>query len=403
MACCAQKEERSFGAIGLGTPRRWGRCATASWRRWCRPGRGRAGPDAGQPARPPPRAGGGDARAHAAAHGLGLSLPGARRWWSYWRSAQDAFAGVLARLEGHLRSWGSRCWGLGPISQEGPGTTPGHRGGAEAAGHRGPGGEPHRRADGSSTAAFLVAREREAAFDAKVRSLAARFELLTFQYTGPWAPYHFADIRLRREPGQGEPHSFPGCTGRRAARRRARADSAPRGDLDGLVHERVHAAVEPNPARAVLGARVEVALGAARDVRNPSTLSPLRYSTRNTSSSAPPGGSSPRPSTSIAITRQMRSCQLRTNSSGLSGAPCGATVTAPGGLPLTTKVRAFFPCGHREGVVVPLLERVQPAIHEPVRRALEVRQDRRPQQEHLAVLAQRVGAAPGHSPPARPA
>jgi hypothetical protein len=48
-------------------------------------------------------------------------------------------------------------------------------------------------------AAFLVAREREIAFDAKVRSLAARFELLTFHFTGPWAPYHFADIRLRLE------------------------------------------------------------------------------------------------------------------------------------------------------------------------------------------------------------
>ena len=49
-------------------------------------------------------------------------------------------------------------------------------------------------------AAFLVAREHEAAFDAKLRSLAARFELLTLQYTGPWAPYHFTDIVLRREP-----------------------------------------------------------------------------------------------------------------------------------------------------------------------------------------------------------
>ena len=48
-------------------------------------------------------------------------------------------------------------------------------------------------------AAFLVAREREPAFDAKLRALAARFELLTFQFTGPWAPYHFADIRLRLE------------------------------------------------------------------------------------------------------------------------------------------------------------------------------------------------------------
>ncbi len=54
-------------------------------------------------------------------------------------------------------------------------------------------------------AAFLVAREREPAFDAKLRALAARFELLTFQYTGPWAPYHFVDIRLRLEHEAPEP------------------------------------------------------------------------------------------------------------------------------------------------------------------------------------------------------
>ncbi len=49
-------------------------------------------------------------------------------------------------------------------------------------------------------AAFLVKREREGAFDAKMRALAARHKLLTFHFTGPWAPYHFADIRLRQEP-----------------------------------------------------------------------------------------------------------------------------------------------------------------------------------------------------------
>ena len=47
--------------------------------------------------------------------------------------------------------------------------------------------------------------KRLKAFDAKLRSLAARFELLTLQYTGPWAPYHFTDIVLRREPAP------PGC------------------------------------------------------------------------------------------------------------------------------------------------------------------------------------------------
>jgi len=48
-------------------------------------------------------------------------------------------------------------------------------------------------------AAFLVHRDREAAFDAAVKALGARHEVLTFRYTGPWPPYNFVNIRLKLE------------------------------------------------------------------------------------------------------------------------------------------------------------------------------------------------------------
>jgi len=48
-------------------------------------------------------------------------------------------------------------------------------------------------------AAFLVAREKESAFDAKVKQIGARHGLLTFKYTGPWPPYNFVNIRLKLE------------------------------------------------------------------------------------------------------------------------------------------------------------------------------------------------------------
>jgi len=48
-------------------------------------------------------------------------------------------------------------------------------------------------------AAFLISRDQEAAFDAKVKSIAARFDKLTFKYTGPWPPYNFVNIRLKLE------------------------------------------------------------------------------------------------------------------------------------------------------------------------------------------------------------
>src|ERR1051326_2641352 len=39
-------------------------------------------------------------------------------------------------------------------------------------------------------AAFLISRDQEAAFDAKVKAIAGKFERLTFTYTGPWPPYN---------------------------------------------------------------------------------------------------------------------------------------------------------------------------------------------------------------------
>jgi hypothetical protein len=48
-------------------------------------------------------------------------------------------------------------------------------------------------------AAFLVAREKESAFDAKVKQIGARHGALTFKYTGPWPPYNFVNIRRKLE------------------------------------------------------------------------------------------------------------------------------------------------------------------------------------------------------------
>jgi hypothetical protein len=48
-------------------------------------------------------------------------------------------------------------------------------------------------------AAFLVSREREGAFDQRVKEIGARYDKLTFKYTGPWPPYNFVNIRLKLE------------------------------------------------------------------------------------------------------------------------------------------------------------------------------------------------------------
>jgi hypothetical protein len=48
-------------------------------------------------------------------------------------------------------------------------------------------------------AAFLVDRARESGFDARVKALGAKYDTLTFRYTGPWPPYNFVNIRLKLE------------------------------------------------------------------------------------------------------------------------------------------------------------------------------------------------------------
>jgi len=48
-------------------------------------------------------------------------------------------------------------------------------------------------------AAFLITRDHELAFDSRVKSIASRFDKLTFKYTGPWPPYNFVNIRLKLE------------------------------------------------------------------------------------------------------------------------------------------------------------------------------------------------------------
>jgi hypothetical protein len=58
-------------------------------------------------------------------------------------------------------------------------------------------------------AAFLVSRQMEAAFDARVKEIGSRYEKLTFKYTGPWPPYNFVNIRLKLERADGAagPHA----------------------------------------------------------------------------------------------------------------------------------------------------------------------------------------------------
>jgi hypothetical protein len=54
-------------------------------------------------------------------------------------------------------------------------------------------------------AAFLVTREQEPAFDARVKKIGAHYDKLTFRYTGPWPPYNFVNIRLKLERAQPTP------------------------------------------------------------------------------------------------------------------------------------------------------------------------------------------------------
>src|SRR5437899_5051091 len=48
-------------------------------------------------------------------------------------------------------------------------------------------------------AAFLVSRDKELAYDHRVKQIGARHDKLTFKYTGPWPPYNFVNIRLKLE------------------------------------------------------------------------------------------------------------------------------------------------------------------------------------------------------------
>jgi Mg2+ and Co2+ transporter CorA len=48
-------------------------------------------------------------------------------------------------------------------------------------------------------AAFLVSRDKEGAFDARVKKIGTRYHELNFKYTGPWPPYNFVNIRLKLE------------------------------------------------------------------------------------------------------------------------------------------------------------------------------------------------------------
>jgi hypothetical protein len=48
-------------------------------------------------------------------------------------------------------------------------------------------------------AAFLVSRDQEGAFDARVKRVGTQYGNMTFKYTGPWPPYNFVNIRLKLE------------------------------------------------------------------------------------------------------------------------------------------------------------------------------------------------------------
>jgi len=49
-------------------------------------------------------------------------------------------------------------------------------------------------------AAFLVERDKAGEFDQKMQEIAQKYEgRLRFQYTGPWPPYNFVNIRLKLE------------------------------------------------------------------------------------------------------------------------------------------------------------------------------------------------------------
>jgi hypothetical protein len=48
-------------------------------------------------------------------------------------------------------------------------------------------------------AAFLVLRSAERAFETAIKAIGAKYDQLTFKFTGPWPPYNFVNIRLKLE------------------------------------------------------------------------------------------------------------------------------------------------------------------------------------------------------------
>jgi hypothetical protein len=48
-------------------------------------------------------------------------------------------------------------------------------------------------------AAFLVSRDQETRFDAKVNELYEQHhEQFNFMYSGPWPPYNFIDLKIEK-------------------------------------------------------------------------------------------------------------------------------------------------------------------------------------------------------------
>jgi hypothetical protein len=64
-------------------------------------------------------------------------------------------------------------------------------------------------------AAFLVRRDEESAFDRAIREIAFQNPTLSFKYTGPWPPYNFVNIRLKLKRAHDDPP--PGARSRSAA------------------------------------------------------------------------------------------------------------------------------------------------------------------------------------------
>ena len=142
-------------------------------------------------------------------------------------------------------------------------------------------------------AAFLVGRETEQAFDARVKDIGQRYDKLTFKYTGPWPPYNFVNIRLKlerahsvnRSPGvhpRFDAHRRPALRARqdrRGRRHRAqRRHGTPR-TAAGRADARRARRDEPGRVRQPRGGHARAAARdpRARAGRGPAALSPSDY------------------------------------------------------------------------------------------------------------------------------